>query len=110
MCLDKAWMGWMDAYAKKAAPPKMPTIGIGYMLKGDAGASNINPFDMAPSATNQWVVSPPHIMLLLPDPKLLDAYPTDPKSGGPWVMWKGSPYAHVMVPVSQTKAAAMSMK
>jgi hypothetical protein len=110
MCLDKTWMGWVDAYMKKAPPPKGTAIGIGYMLRGDAGASNINPYDMAPSATNQWVVSPSHVMLLLPDPKLLDAYPTDPTNGGPWVMWKGTPYAHVMVPVSQTKAAAMSMK
>jgi len=33
--------------------------------------------------------------------------PTDPKSGGPWVMWKGTPYAHVMVPVSAAQAATM---
>ena len=33
----------------------------------------------------------------LPDPKLLDALPTDPHAGGPFVMWKGTPYAHVMV-------------
>jgi hypothetical protein len=31
---------------------------------------------------------------------MLDAFPTDPKSGGPWVMWKGTPYAHLMVPVA----------
>src|SRR5262245_12579568 len=30
----------------------------------------------------------------------LDLYPTDPKTGGPWVMWKGTRYAHVMVPVA----------
>ena len=29
----------------------------------------------------------------------------DPKSGGPWVMWKGTPYAHLMVRVSQTMTA-----
>jgi hypothetical protein len=36
--------------------------------------------------------------------------PTDPKSGGPWVMWKGTPYAHLMVPVSTTNAAVMPSK
>ena len=55
---------------------------------------------MAPTADNQWVVSGPHLMLLTPDAKALDAYPTDPKAGGPWVMWKGTKYAHVMVPVA----------
>jgi hypothetical protein len=49
-------------------------------------------------------------MVLYKDPKMLDAYPTDPKNGGPWVMWKGTPYAHVMVPVSSTKAAVMTAK
>jgi hypothetical protein len=43
-------------------------------------------------------------MLLLPDPALLDSYPTDPKNGGPYVMWKGTPYAHLMVPVGDRPA------
>jgi hypothetical protein len=30
---------------------------------------------------------------------LLDAYPTDQQNGGPYVMWKGTPYAHLMVPI-----------
>ena len=62
---------------------------------------------MAPTADNQWVVSPPHMMVLYQDPKMLDAYPTDPMSGGPWAMWKGTPYAHVMVPASTSKTAKM---
>ena len=44
-------------------------------------------------------------MVLPSDPKQLDAMTDDPKSGGPWVMWKGTPYAHIMVPVSPTVAA-----
>ena len=106
MCLDKAWQGWAEAYMGKKQPPAGGS-GIGYMLKGDKGVSNINPFDEAPTASNQWVVSPPHIMVLYADMKALDAYPTDPKSGGPWVMFKGTPYAHLMVPVSPTKTATV---
>jgi hypothetical protein len=40
-------------------------------------------------------------MLLLPDPAALDALGTDPDAGGPYVVWKGTPYAHVMVPVAE---------
>jgi hypothetical protein len=109
MCLDKAWQDWADAYMGKTAP-KAGMSGIAYMLKGDKGVSNTDPAAMAPSATNQWVVSPPHVMVLMPDAKMLDTYSTDPKNGGPWVMWKGSPYAHLMVPVAPAKAATMSMK
>ena len=84
--------------SKKDPPTK--GSGIGYMLKGDKGVSNTDPFATAPTATNQWIVAPPHIMVLLPDPAQLDAFPTDPHTGGPWVMWKGSKYAHLMVPVA----------
>ena len=107
MCLDKAWQKWMEAWMSKSALTVDGT-GIGYMLRGDKGASNTDPYARGATADNQWVVAPPHVMVLYQDPKMLNAYPTDPKSGGPWVMWKGTPYAHVMVPVSPTKAATMS--
>ena len=100
MCMDKAWSGWADAYMTKKTPPTPKSVGIAYMLRGDHGASNTDPFATGPTATNQWVVSPSHIMLLMPDAKALDALPTDPHSGGPFVMWKGTPYAHVMVPTA----------
>jgi hypothetical protein len=106
MCLDKAWQAWADAWEKKV-PPKIDGPGIAYMLKGDKGSSNTDPFATGPTPTNEWVVSPPHIMVLYPDPKLLETYPTDPKTGGPWVMWKGTPYAHLMVPVATTQVARM---
>ena len=41
----------------------------------------------------------PHIMVLVPgnlDPK---AHSPDPHSGGPWIMWGGTPYEHLMVPI-----------
>jgi hypothetical protein len=106
MCLDKQWQSWADAWMAKKNPVVAGSA-IAYMLKGDKGASNTDPFATAPTATNQWVVSPPHVMVLYQDLKLLDSFPTDPKNGGPWVMWKGTPYAHLMVPVSPTNAATM---
>jgi len=39
-------------------------------------------------------------MVILPDPAQLDALPTDLQSGGPWVMWKGTKYAHIMMPTA----------
>ena len=106
MCLDKTWMGWADAWMSKK-DPQVKTMGIGYMLRGDKGASNTDPFATGPKPDNAWVVTPPHIMVLYADLKLLDAYPTDPTSGGPWVMWKGTPYAHLMVPVAPKQVATM---
>ena len=81
--------------------PQIKSVGIAYMLKGDKGVSNTDPFATAATATNQWVVSPAHVMVLMPDTKHLEALPTDPHNGGPWVMWKGTPYAHLMVPAEK---------
>jgi hypothetical protein len=93
MCLDKQWQTWAKAWMSKSEP-KIEGTGIAYMLGGDMGASNTDPFATKPTAENQWVVSPAHLMVLFQDLKMLDSYPTDPKNGGPWVMWKGTPYAH----------------
>jgi len=106
MCLDKEWQAWGDAWMNKKDPPKPKTVGVAYMLKGDKGASNTDPYATKPTADNQWVVSGPHIMLLPTDVSQLDAYPTDWTKGGPWVMWKGTPYAHIMVPTTSMAKSA----
>jgi hypothetical protein len=98
MCLDKEWQAWGDAWMNKKDPPQPKSVGIAYMLKGDKGASNVDPYATKATPDNQWVVAGPHIMVLPTDPAQFDAYPTDPKTGGPWVMWKGTKYVHLMVP------------
>jgi hypothetical protein len=109
MCFDKTWQAWADAYMSKK-DPQVKTTGVAYMLHGDAGASNTDPFAAKPTANNQWVVSPAHVMILLPDPAGLDAFPTDPHNGGPWVMWKGTKYAHLMVPMGAMPKQAGALK
>src|SRR5438552_1841731 len=106
MCLDKEWQAWGDAWMNKKDPPQPKTVGVAYMLRGDTGASNTDPYATKPTADNQWVVSGPHIMLLPTDGSQLDAYPTDWTKGGPWVMWKGTPYAHIMVPTTSMAKSA----
>jgi len=105
MCADKNFAALLDAYAMKK-DPTITAAGVAYMLRGDMGVSNTDPFAMKPTPTNQWVVSPPHVMLVLPNPQQLDAFPSDPNAGGPWVMWKGTKYAHLMIPTSSMPKAA----
>ncbi|MDF0533940.1 hypothetical protein PY479_06585 [Shewanella sp. A32] len=102
MCMDGPWMEWAKAWMNKQ-PFQAKSVGISYMLAGDGGASNIDPYADKPTAENQWIVEGPHLMIIVPDPQMLDALPTDPAVGGPYVMWKGTPYAHIMVPVGQRK-------
>ncbi|EJG0200745.1 hypothetical protein DC917_RS21715 [Vibrio parahaemolyticus] len=73
------------------------------MLAGDGGASNTDPFAEGMTDDNQWIVEGPHLMIITPDQALLDSLPTDPSYGGSYVMWKGTPYAHIMIPVGARK-------
>ncbi|HEY9428090.1 MAG TPA: hypothetical protein VIR34_13115 [Gemmatimonadaceae bacterium] len=100
MCLDSEWRGVIDAWMHKSQPA-VTEMGFGYMLQGDLPVSNTDPFATTPTATNQWIPDGyPHIMILVPDPKLLEGVSTDPTNGGPFVMWKDTPYAHIMVPTA----------
>ncbi len=99
MCLDEPWMAWADAWMNKK-PFKAPRIGTAYMLAGDGGASNTDPYAKGPTADNQWIVEGPHLMIITPNAADLEGISTDPENGGPYVMWKGTPYAHIMVPTA----------
>ncbi len=98
MCVDETWMTWAAAWAGQQEF-QADRVGISYMLAGDAGASNIDPYAEGPTADNDWVVEGAHLMLLVPDNSALEGLSTDPENGGPYVMWKGTPYAHIMVPI-----------
>ena len=104
MCLDATWQQWLDAYVKKT-PPAITSVGIGYMLQGGDAASNTDPFATEPAAGGSWVEAGPHLMVIVPDAALLESLPTDHASGQPYVMWRGSPYAHIMVPVGDMSGA-----
>ncbi len=107
MCMDGPWMAWAKAWGSKS-DLTIDSLGISYMLAGDGGASNIDPFATGPAEDNDWLVEGPHLMVITPDASLLNALPTDFNSGGPYVMWKGSPYAHIMVPVDLADAHTMA--
>jgi hypothetical protein len=103
MCVDDVWMSFMNALTSKT-PPQIAREGIGYMIApGGAYGSNKDPFAEKETPTNEWGYDPPHVMLLVPDAHALQGLPTMRQSGGPWVMWSGTPYAHIMVPVESTK-------
>ncbi len=97
MCVDEPWLAWADAWLNKKEF-NISRVGLSYMLAGDSGASNSDPY--ATEETDDWVVVGAHLMIIVPDPSMLEGIPTDPENGGPWVMWKDTPYAHIMVPVA----------
>jgi hypothetical protein len=97
ICADKQWQSWFDAYMNKK-PPAVKQVGIAYMYQGGSDASNTDPFATKPTAGNQWISTGAHMMILLPDPKQLESYPGTVAPGA-FIMFKGTPYAHLMVTV-----------
>ncbi len=96
-CEDETWFAWDKAFVA-GEEPNVEKVGISYMLSGDAGLSNTDPSATAPTDDNEWHVSGPHTMVLVPGSNY-EGVSTDPHNGGPYVMWAGTPYAHIMVPV-----------
>ena len=98
MCNDEVWMRLMTAIGNKA-DFKTDKVGISYMLAGDDNINNADPYDTKPDPGEVWVQEGPHLMIVVPDLEMLKGLSDDPDNGGPYVMWKGTPYAHIMVPV-----------
>ena len=99
MCLDQTFLSWADAWMHHKTP-QLKRAGFGYMYQGGEG-SNTDPYATAPAPDNQWGKAPAHVMMVVPNAAALEGIPTDPKDGGPWLMWKGTPYVHVMMPVNK---------
>lgn len=100
MCNDATWMALLGAYMNKE-PFKTDRVGISYMFGGDIPTNNDDPFDTTQDPGETWVTEGPHIMVIVPDTSALDGMTTDPNAGGPYVMWKGTSYAHIMIPVGK---------
>ena len=101
-CNDQAWMDW--TYALFAGEePDITAPGLAYMLQGGSDASNTDPAATEPAPGEDWVSAPPHVMLIMPEALDQDVFTTDHDSGEPFIMWAGTPYEHIMMPVADGK-------
>jgi hypothetical protein len=93
MCVDLASLQWFaDAKAHKAKPTNT-VPGITYMLAGATQRSDSDPND----TTSPPIHVGPHWMIMWPfDPKAT-GLPTTHRDNGAYIMWAGSPYAHLHV-------------
>ena len=100
MCVDQHGMEWAHAWMTKTAPPE-GKVGFGYMLQGGSDASNEDPYATGPAAGEEWVDTGPHVMLFNVG-AMAQTYPSqknNPDTSQPYVMWPGTPYEHLMIPV-----------
>lgn len=98
MCNDETWMAALGAMQEGAAFPT-GKLGVSYMLAGEGnapGVSNLDPAATEPTDDNMWVKDGPHMMVILPDPSTYSDMSND-VDNPVYVMWKGTPFAHLMV-------------
>ncbi|WP_286240763.1 hypothetical protein [Neptuniibacter halophilus] len=99
ICNDPMWMKMLTAVGSKADFTAQG-IGVSYMLQGDGGVSNSDPYHPDPMHSHDFIKEGPHLMLIVPK-ALLEGMTDDPAAGGPYVMWGDTPYAHIMIPVGE---------
>jgi len=101
MCNQPQWDALLSALMAKE-PFDAEAFSVSYMLAGEGqaiGTSNTDPFATEPTDDNDWVKEGPHLMITVPDPAILEGLSTDPNDPV-YVMWKGTPYAHIMVKIA----------
>ncbi len=104
MCNQAQWDTLLGALTKHE-PVTVKEFSISYMLAGEGdaiGVSNTDPYAPKPTDDNDWIKDGPHLMILVPDQAQLEGLSTDPKDPV-YVMWKGTPYAHIMVKIAADK-------
>lgn len=91
-CADAAGMQWVGSWMAHKPRPANAQPGIIYMLAGGTDWSATNPW----ATTGTAIHEPPHWMLMWPV-TAHSGLATMPKNSGTWIMWAGTPYAHLMV-------------
>ena len=102
ICLDAGWGALINAWLNQEEPPVLEKQAFIYALQGGWPASNVDPYADGPTEDNEWLGIPdPHIAVLVPDASMLEGISADPNNGGPWIMWRDTPYVHLMIPAAR---------
>jgi len=93
MCADGPSMQWAADFAAHKAKPTNTVPGITYMLAGATQRSDSDPYDRTSSA----ITVGPHWMIMWPFDAKATGLPTTHRSTGAYIMWSGTPWAHLHV-------------
>ena len=105
MCLDPTSQRWMSALLADETP-SIETIGIGYRAAGDCAVSADDQIDEFTMSAEEGGNVSQLIMILTPDHSVFEKIPSDPDGSRPYVMWRDTPYAHVVAPLDNTENSA----
>ena len=98
MCFDPVVSQWFDALLA-GTDPGLTNAGLAYLLQGGMDPTSTDPFALAPAESKGRIATSPHVMIVFPKDYDLSDFSTDHSHGGPYVMWLGTPFQHIMMPV-----------
>jgi len=93
MCADRASLQWSADFAAHKPKPTNAVPGITYMLAGATQRSDTDPYDK----TSPAISVGPHWMIMWPFDPNATGLPATHRPTGAYIMWAGSPYAHLHV-------------
>jgi hypothetical protein len=96
MCMDAAVNQWMTDLMNNAPKPTNTVPGIAYMARGGSHFEKDGKVVMSGDGA-KIVKEPPHWMVIWPFDAAATKLPTAPNPSGVYIMFEGSPYAHLMV-------------
>ena len=96
ICMDAASNQWMTDVMNNAPKPSNTVPGIAYMARGGSHFEKNGKVVMAGEGA-KVVKEPPHWMVMWPFDPNASQLPTVPNPSGVYIMFDGSPYAHLMI-------------
>lgn len=96
ICYDRNGMRWLQAY-NLGKKPHLKGPGIAYRLQGGSDPSLTDPAALKPAKGRKWIEHGPHIVVV--SPGKLNRADYGAYGDNAWVMWPGSPYEHLHLPV-----------
>ena len=97
-CGDKNAWAWLAAAFTGQPKPPNTAPGVSYMMQGGTHYETpTGEIVMEKAANTKDVKEPPHWMLMWPFDPAATGLPTKPGPAGVYIMFAGTPYAHLMV-------------
>ena len=96
MCMDATVQQWMTDLMNNAPKPTNTVPGIAYMARGGSHFEKGGKVVMSGDGA-KTVKEPAHWMVMWPFDAAATKLPTAPNPSGVYIMFDGSPYAHLMV-------------
>ena len=97
ICFDAAVGQYIESFLTKAEKPSNTVPGVAYMAHGGYHWEKDGKVVMEKEPGAKRVKEPPHWMIMWPFSSQDSKLPNVPNPSGAWVMFDGSPYAHLMV-------------